>query len=344
MDRFAVPGVAVATVENGRIGWSRGYGVTRAGSDAVVGTDTVFEAASLGKPVFAYLVLKLAEEGIMELDASIGSYFRAPDFMNDPAVDAITPRIVLSHRTGLANWRPPREPDRLRFTPGTAFSYSGEAYVRLQRAVETAAGRPFNELVTSRLFRPWQMASSSYIWRADFDAIAAEGHDAAKTPVRTRLWGYSPDKPSGPRLPPGAEPPPVFAVPNAAASLYCSVADYARFLSGVLAPAAPDAAHLGAASLKAMASAAVKVKDDIWWGLGWGGASIRGASHIWQWGNNNVYQSFVTGSPDTGSGLVILTNSANGLRLCREAVAAFIGADHPAFNWDRVLRPAPIPM
>jgi CubicO group peptidase (beta-lactamase class C family) len=290
--------------------------------------------------MLAYLVLKLAEEGIIDLDASIGSFFRVPDFRDTTAVDAITPRIVLSHGTGLSNWRPPREPDRLRFSPGTGFSYSGEAYVRLQRAVVQAARQPFEELVSRRIFTPRRMGNSSFVWRPDFEKSAAEGHDASGRPQRTRLWGASSNAPV-PGQESAADGPPIFAIPNAAASLYSTAHDYAAFLATVLAPPAADAGHLSAASLALMRKPERQVSSEIAWALGWGSSTIDGAQHLWHWGNNGVYQAFVTGSPASGSGLVVLTNGANGLRLCREVFSGYLGTEHPAFRWDLVLRQAP---
>ena len=166
--RLKVPGLAIALVENGAPLWSGGFGVKKAGEPALVTSDTVFEAASLSKPPFAYVVQKLAEEGRIDLDAGIGDFFRMPDFMNDPTVNAITPRIVLAHQTGLPNWRGP-QPATFRFKPGSDFSYSGESYVRLQRFVEKTTGMKLDELAAARILRPWQMARTAYLWRAGFD-------------------------------------------------------------------------------------------------------------------------------------------------------------------------------
>src|SRR5688572_10326987 len=152
LKQFAVPGLSYALVENGALSRARGFGVKKAGVTDPVTADTVFEAASLSKPPFAYLTLKLAELGRIDLNASIGSFFRRPDFVNDSRVDAITPRIVLSHRTGLSNWRPAQEPMKFLFPPGSQFGYSGEAYVRLQRHIEKAMGSSLASLSEKHVF------------------------------------------------------------------------------------------------------------------------------------------------------------------------------------------------
>jgi CubicO group peptidase (beta-lactamase class C family) len=224
----------------------------------------------------------------------------------------------------------------LQFKPGTGFGYSGEAYVRLQRAVEQSAGQPLNELIDSTLFAPWALGRSSYLWRPEFESMAAEGHDASGQAVRTRLWGFTPQSPSGP-VRPGMETPPVFAVPNAAASLYTTARDYGRFLAQLLAPPAVDAAHLGKASLAQMFSPLSHPNADLQWGLGWGLGRAGKLDTFWHWGNNNVYQSFVVGCRERRSGLVVFTNSANGLMLCREIVNRYLGTEHPAFRWKLVM-------
>ena len=334
--QFSVPGLAFALVENGVVTRAEGFGVKKIGAADAVTADTIFEAASLSKPVFAYLTLKLAELGRVDLDASIGSFFRQPDFVNDNTVDLITPRIVLSHQTGLPNWRPAQQPMTFRFKPGAGFGYSGESYVRLQRFVEKTTAQPLTSLAGEREFAPWNMDRSSYLWRAGFERLAAEGHDATGTVVRTRLWAYDPAT-SGMRMPPGVEPPPIFAVPNAAASLYTSARDYGRFLERLLAPPPADTVHLGRKWLDTMFTPASRVNESLTWGLGWGLARANGTDTFWHWGNNNVYQGFVAGSRAKRWGLVVLTNSANGLRLCRELFARAIGTEHPAFRWNLVI-------
>jgi len=90
-----------------------------------VGSDTVFEAASTSKPVFAYAVMKLCERGLMDLGAPLTLYTAERFVPNDPRLDLITARRVLSHTTGLPNWRSADDPLVISFTPGERWSYSG---------------------------------------------------------------------------------------------------------------------------------------------------------------------------------------------------------------------------
>ena len=170
MEQATVPGLSAAMVGNGQTYWLHGFGVTNATSSEPVTPDTVFEAASLSKPVFAYAVLKLVDQGKLSLDTPLTAYLSKPYIEGDDRLAKITARFVLSHRTGFPNWRGDGNPLTIRFTPGERFSYSGEGFVYLQRAVEQITGKPLNDFMTDAVFRPLGMASSSYIWRPDFDA------------------------------------------------------------------------------------------------------------------------------------------------------------------------------
>ena len=99
----SVPGVSVAIIDRDRT-TTQGFGVTRASGSDAVNADTVFEAASLSKPVFAYLVLQLAGENVIDLDKPLGEYLALPNAA-DSAARPITARHVLSHTTGWRNWR-----------------------------------------------------------------------------------------------------------------------------------------------------------------------------------------------------------------------------------------------
>jgi len=137
----SVPGLSLAVVRNGRVALTPAYGVKNETTREPVSPDTIFEAASLSKPVFAYGVLLLAREGRLDLDAPLTRYTETPPVPGDPRLEGITARLVLSHSTGFPNWRPGRWTDApgpltIDFDPGTRFGYSGEGYEYLRLAVE----------------------------------------------------------------------------------------------------------------------------------------------------------------------------------------------------------------
>lgn len=127
MEELRVPGVSMALIVDGKLLWRRGFGVADRASGKPVDTETIFEAASMSKPVFAYLVMKLAEKGVLQLDTPLTKYTPERFVAGDSRLDLITARHVLSHSTGFPNWRSSKEPMQIRFTPGEKYGYSGKA-------------------------------------------------------------------------------------------------------------------------------------------------------------------------------------------------------------------------
>ncbi len=146
-----VPGIAAALVEGGDVVWGGGFGSSRSDPDRAIQPDTIFAVASLSKPPFAHAVLRLCERGRLDLDAPLSEQ------------SGITARHVLSHTSGLGNWEKPAA-DRAGFEPGTSWHYSGEGYAYLQAVVEQRVGSSLEQLAAAEVFRPLEMASTSYLW------------------------------------------------------------------------------------------------------------------------------------------------------------------------------------
>ena len=168
LDSAGVPGLALALVSHGRIVWARGFGNRRQGQTEPIDTATVFEAASLGKPVFAYAVMKLCERHILDLDRPLTQYTSERFLDGDPRLDLITARHVLSHTSGFQNWRSDKEPLQIHFAPGEKFLYSGEGYSYLQSVVAHLTGQAFEPYMKANILRPFGMSSSGYVWNDDF--------------------------------------------------------------------------------------------------------------------------------------------------------------------------------
>src|SRR6185369_13452840 len=121
MKKGDVPGLSIALIRNHRIVWSRGFGVKNAATKEPVDEGTVFEAASLSKPLFAYAVLQLVDQGKFDLDRPLSNYLPGP-YLPDERVNLITARMVLDHTTGFQNEVTPGRPLKIYFTPGEKFS------------------------------------------------------------------------------------------------------------------------------------------------------------------------------------------------------------------------------
>jgi CubicO group peptidase (beta-lactamase class C family) len=313
-----VPGLAFAIIRDGRIVETKALGVRDTSTGIAVDGNTIFEAASLSKPVFAYAVLQLVDAGLLSLDTPLSLY--VPNYVkDDPRAASITVRNVLSQSSGLPNWRSNTNPLKTYFKPGERFSYSGEGFVWLQRAVEKITGEPLNDVMTRLVFDPLEMRQSSYIWRADFEADYAVPHDAQPAPGNKA-------RPSKPR---------------SASTLHTTAADYARFLQAVLSDARlkPDTAQqwldpqirLQQHCIQCLSTDRPDGDQHVAWGLGWGLEPDAGS--FFHWGDNDGFKAFVVGSPADRSAVVVFTNGTNGMAIMPEVINQLMPGDHPAFGW-----------
>jgi len=316
-----VPGLSLAVFRNNRILWLQGFGVTDRASGAPVDSNTLFEAASMSKPVFAYLVLKLCEQGTLSLDTPLTTYTTRRFLEGDPRINRITARHILSHSSGLVpDWRSPDDPLRIAFNPGERWSYSGEGYYYLQSVVTDLIGRTdpkhcdqfeagvkvcatdFGETMESRVIKPLGMTSSGYQWNPHFAKRRARPHDANGNPLPYRT-SRSID----------------LARYGAAGGLMTTPADYAKFLMQIIDPRPQDGHHLSAASLREMTTPQIEVSkaDDytIAWGLGWRIARTPKQIYFGHDGANPGFQCIAEACVADRSGFVLMTNSDNGMKL-----------------------------
>ena len=163
-EEHAVPAVGVGLIENGRIKYIKVFGEHQNGMRAP--DDTIFNVASIAKPVVTMAVLKLVQSGEWDLDEPLFHHWTDPDIKDHPYLQLLTSRHVLTHSTGFRNWRRHFENGRLNFDfkPGTGYQYSGEGMEYLRRAIEAKFDIPFNELMTSLVFKPANMNNSTLEW------------------------------------------------------------------------------------------------------------------------------------------------------------------------------------
>lgn len=299
-----IPGLSVAVVKDSSVVYQNVFGVRELAKKMPVNQQTVFEAASLSKPVFAYVVLKLAQEGLLDLDKPLYNYMLYPDIKDDERYKLITARMVLSHTTGFPNWRR-NSPLSISFEPGSKFSYSGEGYIYLQKVVEHLTRKSFDSLVREMVFVPLQMTDSYFAWN---DTIAGN-----------LAIGYDKRQQEKPKWKPGEA--------LSAGSLHTTATDYAKFL--VMLMHDKDVMAL-------MAKPESVIPDfeaSVAWGLGVGLEMAPQGTWFWHWGSNDGYKAFVLGNPQSKSAMVYLTNSDNGLTLVDNLSCYLFGGEHQAFEW-----------
>lgn len=314
-----VPGMSVAVIEHGRIAWQGAFGVKNAETGEPVTADTVFEAASMSKPVFAYMVLKLAGQGKLDLDRPLAAYFKEDSLADlypaaasspDPRWKKITARMVLTHRTGFPNWFR-NTGMRFLFEPGERFSYSGEGFSLLGAAVAAITGRPLEGLMQELVFDPLQMKSSSYVWRPDYEGrfTAAHGLSGQRT-------GHGKQS----RFVPGA-------------SLCTTAGDYARFLIALA-----KGTGLKASLWREMLKIQVAVKDNngrecFFWGLGVGlHRPSEKITTAWHWGDNGDLKAYFEMIPEQKRGVVVLMNGCNAHAISPLLVRRVLGIERPAIS------------
>ncbi len=226
MKREDVQGMALAVIEDGKVAHVATYGRRNVERNLPLTTDTIMYGASLTKTAFAYMVLQLVDEGRLDLDTSVAELLPRPlpdyddgdydysDLAGDPRWRALTPRILLTHSSGFANFRWLETDQRLRFhyDPGSRYGYSGEGFYLLQLILEQGLGLDVGKEMQTRVFDRFGMTNTSMSWRPDFATNLADGYgvDGSMEPH---------DERSG---------------VSAAGSMDTSIADQARLWAGIM--------------------------------------------------------------------------------------------------------------
>jgi len=151
---YNIPGASVALIKDKEIVYYNRFGVENALTQVPLGEKTVFQAASVTKAVFAFMVLRLVEKNVLELDKPLYNYLPFENIDHDPGYKKMTARHVLSHQTGLPNWAfggpgnyASGQKTDLKFEPGTDYGYSGEGFEYLGRVIEKLTGKDLNQLL-----------------------------------------------------------------------------------------------------------------------------------------------------------------------------------------------------
>jgi len=215
-----VNGLAMAVIDGGQVVFTRAWGRRNVEKNRPLQADTIMYGASLTKFAFAFMVMQLVDEGTVDLDRSIANYLPKPlpeypfyeALKGDDRWRKLTPRILLSHTSGLANFAflEPDQKMRLHFDPGTRYAYSGEGIILMQFVLETGLGLDVGREMQRRVFDRFGMTRTSMMWRADFPENLADGYgiDGKFAPHDRR------------------------SRPRAAGSMDTTITDVAKFLAG----------------------------------------------------------------------------------------------------------------
>mgnify|MGYP000900559546 FL=1 len=317
MNDLKVPGVSICLIQNKKIAWSKYFGISDASLKTKVTDKTMFEACSMSKPVFAYLVIKLVEQGKLELDKPLYDYLPEKFVSQDEDYPKqITARMILSHTSGMPNWRKGSEenesPLPIYFKPGTKFNYSGEGIYYLQRVVEHITNESLESFAKRILFDKLGLESTSFVWTEKFNSQISTGHNEEGICNERKKYLHS----------------------NAAYTLYTTPDEYAKFLIELVNPKDQKDFSLFDSIRKEMLTHQIRVdtRDAIdrpgrnlglqgFRGLGWIIDSTITGDVVYHSGANQTgFRCYSQFSPKDGSGIVIMTNGENGSELWQRLI------------------------
>ena len=311
LEAFAVPGAAVGIIHEGDILMARGFGYADVESSRQVDAGTAFNIGSISKTVAAWGVLKLVEAGDLDLDAPASTYltrWRLPESAFDH--DGVTVRRMLSHTAGLSlSGYPGFQPGEplptveeslsgatngaggvyVAHEPGSRWQYSGGGYTLAQLIVEEVTRRPFAEYMESEVLAPLGMRSSSFVWDEDVDRVAATPYGSVGEPI------------GGPRF-----------TAMAAAGLQTTLDDITRFALAGLGGLGGDHGTGGVLGPETLALMQLPVEPADDYGLGYSYEVRGGATLVGHGGANQGWMALLSLAPETGDGLVVMTNGSNG--------------------------------
>jgi len=335
MTRAHVPALAVAIINRGKIAYMAGFGYRDVERKLPLTDTTVMYAASLTKAMFANLVMQLVDDGVIALDTPIARYLPKPlpsyekyaDLAGDARWERITPRMLLSHTSGLPNWRFVKPDGKLAldFNPGAHFAYSGEGINLLQLVIEEHTGKSVGALMQSRVFDRFGMTRTSMTWQPSFESEYALGYDSTGAAV-----GHN--KRSSAR---------------AAGSADTDIADMARFVQGVLRD---DGLH--DARRRAIWSPQIRIRtpfefptpsfdttsrDDaiqLSYGLGWGTFESPYGPAFFKEGHDDVsWRNYMVAFARPQSAIVMLSSSANAEPMFPELLVQLLGDEYSPVKW-----------
>jgi CubicO group peptidase (beta-lactamase class C family) len=335
MNAAEVTGVGLAIFDKGRIVYLKTYGVRDKEKNLPLTEDSVMTAASLSKVAFAYMVMQLVDEKLLDLNKHIYRYLPKPlpeypaykDLANDARYKKITARMLLSHTSGFPNWRWFNEDRKLNinFEPGSKYAYSGEGINLLQLVVETIMKKPLQDLMTTYVFEPFGMRRTSMVWESRFESDYANGYDE---------YGRS----LGPERRPEA---------SAAGSMQTTERDFARFMQAVMQGErlrkqtrelmlTPQVQIFSKHQFPTFATETTEQNKEIRlsYGLGWGIYFTPYGKAFFKEGHDEGWRNYTVCFDERKTGILIMTNSSNGEGIFKELLETLLKDTFTPIEWE----------
>ena len=324
LNDFIVPGTAIAIIENGEIILQKGYGYSNVDKKSKVTSTTGFNIGSISKTVAAWGVMKLVQDGKIDLDSPAEKYLTRWHLPNsDFDSDKVTIRRLLSHTAGLSlhgypGWSPTDDlptieeslngtnngPGRVEMImePGTKWKYSGGGFSILQLIIEEVTGRKFEDYMQSEILSPLRMNQSSYIIDDAIMKTSSLEHNNFGEEIDFELF-----------------------TAQAAAGLHTTIEDFTKFaLASLYANRNNNLQILTASTLENMMEPAAVSQGT--YGLGYQVDSIQGTSMVLRGhgGANSGWHAFLMVEPSTNDGFVMITNGGAGHNIYRQVFCDWV--------------------
>jgi CubicO group peptidase (beta-lactamase class C family) len=326
LEELNVPGVSIAVINNGEIEWARGYGFADKAREIPVTPETLFQAASISKPVAAMAALKFVEDGLLDLDRNVNeklTSWQIPD--NEFTTERkVTLRGLVNHSAGTTVWGFPgyerggdipatvgvldgegnTDPIRVWKEPGESWRYSGGGYTVMQLMLSDVAGKPFPQLMAETVLEPIGMSNSTYE-----QPLPESRHAQAATAYQGNGYPVEGDWHVYPEM--------------AAAGLWTTPTDLAKYAMEVQRAYAGEGRILSQEMTRQMLQPGMNSH-----GLG---PSISG-DRFGHGGSNAGFRCQLTAFIEGGRGAVVMTNSDNGGRLAQELLITIFAE----YGWEGI--------
>ena len=335
MREARVQGLGVAILNQGSVMYLRGFGYRDVARHKPLTEDTVMAGCSFSKTVFAYMVMQLVEENVLDLDRPVFKYLPKPlpeyrnyrDLSTDDRYKKITARMILDHSTGFPNWRRFTEDGRLAifFEPGTRFAYSGEGIDLLGLVVEEVTRADLGKLMQRRVFAPLHMRRTSMTWQPAFESNYAIGYDEKGGPL-----GHNQRK-----------------HPDAAGSMDTTISDFAPFAQALL-----ERRGLGAQTWQTMLSPQIRIHSQqefptlsqettaqndgiqLSYGLGLGIFQTPYGKAYFKEGRDDGWENHFVAFDHNQTALVLMSNSSTADGTFKELLSFLIGDTFTPWEWE----------
>lgn len=330
-----VTGVGVTIFNNGRVAYSKAYGLRDVEKQLPLTEDSVMAGASLSKVAFTYLVMQLVADRSLDLDKPVHQYLPKAlpeyagygDLIDDPRYKRITGRMLLSHTSGFPNlrWLDRDRKLNINFEPGSRYAYSGEGIQLLQFVVETITAKSLKNLMQDRVFRPLSMSRTSMVSEQQFEDNYANGYDE---------WGRSLGHQQR-------------KTATAAGSMQTTLRDFTRFMRAMIAGnglrksiresmLSPQIHIFSKHQFPTLETSTTEENKGIRlsYGLGWGLFWSPYGKAFFKEGHDEGFRHYTVVFDKPKDGALIMTNSSNGEGIFKDLLESLLGNTFTPITWE----------